>query len=1193
MIIMNRKYLLLAAALLLSSWAGELSAATKAGARRPSPLADSMRQVRKTPALAAREAFREFSRKQGKGWNVRYNPRTALPEALTGGRTARYPGSPEQAAIAFFEENKGFLKVEPSALRLVLNKEFAGITHLQYQQYKDGIPVEFSYARVHVAANGQVSGYQGKFEPEVNLNTTPALTAEAAVQAAAADLGRQLSVTRAELVIYPDENDGALKLAWKLRGRGNGLWVYYINAADGGVLLKYDDLRRYCDNNAYTTYGTSSGTVYAISPLPVYDGLSVTKTEDLWVQPAKVSLRDQYVWVRDYSSMTVTNASGDYCAQNSGKMYSSLKGPYFAVTNFRNASAHYDNGGGVWNQATTLVQTPHPYSNSPSFSYTQAYPYSITIPDTWSAKNYTFAKAMPRFTDFHAGELDNNGNVNDADQVYVKDGDAVLGAYIGTRTSPFFGAAVEKPSFGVTLEADSVGTAYGFNIDKSYYLVLTTAPTASVNPGNVIWSTASVPIAWSTAPTGVYMDRTLGDANALSEVNAFYHLNKARRFFDPINIKTSGGVAADLTKQVAVMVHAAGDPDSMTTCSVSCHGMLNAYYDLEKDYIVIGDGQMDYNNIYRSFALDGTIVRHEYMHLVMARIYPIINLGEFGALSEAVADYLAMASFWREGYATQKTLGNFVGAGEGAARDISASGNPTGLRKMPVSDTDPLYSWYGEVHDDSLILSQALYRLGNPSGSNYLGTFTAGTFSGQSKADVLTYAALFYFPDNFSNFYEAMLDACAQFDTQWGGECDAGAVASIGAAFDYQGIGVARGEDSYDIAAYSGLCKNNNGPECATDVSSFTALSATVSPVGDVDYYSLPLSAGNFTAKLDLPGITGQEGVYFAYSMFLFDSNRGLALDSAGNGVIAVPDIYGSGSDYCPDSGQCKTLAPSVILNYSVPVGDRYYLVVAGAPNQYYGNSEVNSPLPYTLTLTHAPQGTASARFTAAVFDNDEIAFEVPYTKFSMVGSVSSAPVIDTPPGAELLYEYAQLRDYKFEPLAKTRTDLAGTYMQKVANSLNYNNSDALGRPLLSGRVKVLPGYAQAYPWTGTVYLEIFGRNHLGQVLSLGVSNPINLTSGGSDSTVAYNNIIGSGFHDKAIIHYVASSAGPVTIKIYTQTGTLVKTIPSFPSCGATCSGEESWDGRNSDNGKAASGIYFVKVKGPGLDKIVKVAVIR
>lgn len=755
----NRNLVLLAFFFLLFTGTERLSAAGKTRERSPSPLSDSLRKVRKTPSPAARQAFREFSRKQGKGWKVRYNPRTALPEALTGGRTARYGGTPEAAATAFLEDNKELLKVEPASLRLTVKKEFLGLTHLQYQQYKDGLPVEFSYARVHISENGEVSGYQGKFEPDIALNTVPAVSADSAVTAASSDLGRRLQVSKTELVLFPDEADGVLKLAWKVRGRGNGLWVYYINAALGTVLLKYDDLRYVCG-----AYGTSSGSVFPVSPVPDYvSPNSMNVAEYLWAAQATVPLRDQYFWVQDYSSRTVTNAAGDYCTAQSGKIFSSLKGPYFSVTNFRGASAHYDNGLGEWRTAATPI---NPLS--------QAGTYSVTLSPSLGSGE-TFAKVMPRFLSFQAGTLDVDGTVGNDSQVYVRNGADTAGAYIGKRTAPFYGASVENLSYSVTLAPDAAGVSGNFVVDISSYLVLKAA-SSSVNPGSVLWSTATA---------GVYLDRSLGDTDAMAEVNAFYQLNAMHRYFDGINLTGAGVAAADLSRQVPVMVHAHGEPDTLSGCGIACQGMMNAYYDLEKDYIVIGDGMMDYNNKYRSFALNGTIVRHEYMHLVTARVYPIINFGEFGAISEGLADYFSLASFWREGYTGQVTLGNFVGAGEGSARDISASGKPTTVRKMPDD-------WWGEVHEDGLIFAQALYKLhsSTPSNSYDIGTFSNGLFSGRSRADVLTYAAMFYFPDNFSNFYNAMIDACRQFEAK-GMDCDATVRGKINSAFTFHGIGPA------------------------------------------------------------------------------------------------------------------------------------------------------------------------------------------------------------------------------------------------------------------------------------------------------------------------------------------------------------------------------------------------------------------
>ncbi len=1175
-----RKQFIIAAALLLA--AGALQAGS-GRAQRLSPLSDSLRKVTKVPSAAAREVFRKFSARQGKGWQVRYDPRTALPESLEGGRTSGYPGTPEQAAMAFFSDNRDLLKVDPQALRLALKKEYMGVTHLQYQQYKDGLPVEFSYARVHISARGEVSGYQGRFEPDISVNTVPAISAGAAAAAAAADLGLRLPSPRTELVIYPDEISGTLKLAWKVRGRANGLWVYYVDASDGKVLFRYDDLRRAACTGFYPTFGASSATVYAISPLPAYDPNSIYRYEYEWQAPVIKPLRDQYVWVADYSTNTVTDKDGDYCSNTDGKVFSSIKGPYFSVTNFRGASAHWDNAAGEWRTQPASVQSLHPYADS------QTVPYPVSVPLSLLAAGEKFAKVMPYFSSFDVGALDVYGSLNDDDEVSVgNSASGTSGVYIGQRTAGFYGAAVENPSYTVTLKADAAGTHNGFSISGSRYLVLPSAsdPVHANNAtGSVIWSTSNASVSFMNNSSADA--KPLGEANALSEVNAFYHLNAARHYFDALNVDPmdSSVSPADLSKRVPVMVHAHGEADRVgtTACSMgdpSCNGMLNAFYDLENDNIMIGDGQIDLNGKYRSFALDGTIVRHEYIHLVINRIYPIINFGEFGAISEALADYFALSSFWNEGYTgapypLQTVLGNYVGAGEGAARDISGGGNPTGLKVMPAN-------WTGEVHDDGLIVSQALYSL--RLGTRSLGNLTGAPFAGRPAADVLTFAALFYFPDNFYNLRDAMKDACKQLEPYG---CTLGMRTNIDNAFADHGIGTITTGDAYETGDNAQLCGNNDGPECAAELGNDARISpATIYPLGDVDYYSLPLAAGAFKATLHFPAGAAAD-TFNAYSLFLFDSERNIMRNPDGTDAVAVPVIYSDpNGQVCPDTGDCLTLDPSVTLNCDIPAAGRYYLVVSAAPTSSFGNSSANSQTPYSVDLSRSPLGSAQASILTAAYDNDGITFNVPYNKFAM----AVAPSSSTLNSAEQVFEFAQLRDHNYAPIDLTRAyaDGSGMYMKLVGGTLNTATTDIAGRPILSGQVRLQPGFGARYPGIGTVYLEIFGRNHLGQVLSMGVSNAVNLSANRSAAT-AYNNIITAG--SSALVKYELLSAGTLTVKVYTQSGSLVKTLFDGPVTAGK--GTLEWDGANSTGGKAASGIYFVKTKGPGLNKIVKIAVVR
>ena len=201
-----------------------------------------MRKTVKTPAPAAAAAFSNFKRKTGaNAWRVRYSPKTALPEAIIGAKTTGYPGSPEEAALAFLNDNRELLKVDAAQLRQAYSKVFAGVTHIQYDQVYNSIPVEFAYVRVHVNSYGQVTGYQAKFEPEIAVPLTPAYPASYAETTVVSDLNFSANVTANQLVLFPDQAaDGALKLAWKVRARAadlsSGVWVYYVGAADGSIL---------------------------------------------------------------------------------------------------------------------------------------------------------------------------------------------------------------------------------------------------------------------------------------------------------------------------------------------------------------------------------------------------------------------------------------------------------------------------------------------------------------------------------------------------------------------------------------------------------------------------------------------------------------------------------------------------------------------------------------------------------------------------------------------------------------------------------------------------------------------------------------------------------------------------------------------------------------------------------------------
>ncbi|GAB4033667.1 MAG: hypothetical protein Fur0012_13530 [Elusimicrobiota bacterium] len=1111
---------------------------------RISPLSDSYnsKEVYKIDSKAL-SAFRDFNlnNSSAKNWQVRFGP-SGYPDVLSGDRTRGYRGTSSEVFSAFVRENSAMLGISLDQLRQEGENSFGGVRHINYRQYYRGLPVEFSSVRAHFNSKGEISLYQARYYRNIDLDIFPSFSSSFAESVVRADLGF-FNMSSSSLVVYPD-TDGSYKLAWKLAGRGgtgskSGLWIYYVDAHSGRIIFSYDDLRYACTSPYNISTGTVKGYVYDISPIPTGNS---DLLEQYWQPKILVNLDNHYVWVGSYSNRLITGVSngaaagtGEYCTNISSRVFSLLQGPYFAINRFMSPSSYFTNGSALWTTQGTAAASPNPYANDTTYTY------NLSLSDNWSASSRSFAFAAPVFSSFRVGSMDACGGSIDSDHVEISSGSYRTAYYTGNKNN-FIGGYTPYPSYSITLKTDSSGAYSGFSVAVSTYMTIANA-SANNATGSIVWATNTY----------------LTDGNG-GEVNSFYHLNKIRDYFDamnkdpnslnkPININTQipvmTQVFADVTNDSCT------DPDSM----------WNAFYDLENDYIFLGRGPMDTHSVYRDFALDGTIIRHEYIHLVVNRIYPIINFGEFGAISEAMADYFSLSSFWKDGK-TINTLGNFIGSGEGAARDISLS-----TKRMPDD-------WIGEVHDDSLILSPALYKIRRDP-SYMLGNVSAENtaFVGLPRADVYIFSALFYFPDNFTNLLEAILDSCRQLEPL---NCDSAMQTKIKNAFSAHGIYPASSQ------SWSDKYEPNNGPEWATNLSTFSSLSAFIDYSGDVDYYSIPLNEGLFYANMTLPAGT-PASMYHAYSLFLFDQNRKYLVES-------VPEIYS-----CPPfvgSKECLTLSQSNSLVYNVTAPGRYYLMVSAAPGDYGGNSaDYDSARPYTLSYQGNLKGSGMARIYAPAFDADEIYFEVKYPKFNYIVNPASSAWTG---GSEVVFQYARLLDHNRSPIALTETNYSSSYLSLVGGTLQ-ESVDAQNNPIIKGRVKLKSGFAARYPAIGTVYLEIFATNHLwdvaktSNVVSLGISNAINLTTDKSDF-VAYNNIINSS-NSKTFLKYDIKSSGSLSIKVYTPSGTLVKTIYN----GSVDSGKGTfeWDGTNEKGNKVASGIYFVKTEGPGVNKIDRVAIIR
>ncbi|MBI5883033.1 MAG: T9SS type A sorting domain-containing protein [Elusimicrobia bacterium] len=541
------------------------------------------RRERRGPRPAAQRAFGDFSRKEGRSWKARFNPRTGTIEALTAGSAAPRRGGHRAAAESFLRETRGLTNVEPSDLTLDRQNFGKGMSHLLYRQAYKGVPVEFSRVKVHVDDHGRVIGLNSSFEPDLAMGLEPSLNADAAFASVRAELG-PLERSGGSIVIFPSEMSGRSHLAWKFTVRqGWRLWRYYVDAHTGQVLFRYDD-HRY---QACVTSGTVTAHIAEIDP---------SQTPYQW-KP----LKHQRVYVKDGSHYADTNAQGFFCSDTKGKIATSVQGPYANVSNFRGPSAHYDNGSGAWSTIATQKSSPHPYPNGTTLVET------ITL-----AASLNAVKVLPVFSQFSVGSwdiIDAQGTVVDNDQLFILDsaGNPVA-SYIGNR-GPFNGAAVHGRTYSIALKSNESGQQHGYDINFSSYLVLSAADEWNVNGSSLAW--------WPSSHTAL---------NLGGEFSAFYHVNAQHDYFvGGVNKSSIAFLGVPLNVNVYV------GPD-----------LVSPFYDPDMDNLMLSD--IDSASPRLASTDDATAVRHEYTHYVQERIFSSPYFGQSGAIQEALAYYYAASA---------------------------------------------------------------------------------------------------------------------------------------------------------------------------------------------------------------------------------------------------------------------------------------------------------------------------------------------------------------------------------------------------------------------------------------------------------------------------------------------------------------------------------------------------------------------
>lgn len=1088
-----------------------VAAALPASAVRPSARAKEEAKrfglntlERKAQRAARKNLKKDFSRfnatHEGR-WKMRIDPRTGEPAALSEGRTAPRAGPAAAVSKAFLREQKALLGVDPESLEVEKESKGDGHKHVMYRQLHRGVPVEFARVKVHMDDNGSVIGANSTYEPDLSVNMTPTVSAAEAVRAAETDsLGKADGA--AVLVVLPLESTGRSHLAWKVKiSAPAAAWRYYVDARTGQILFRYNNLRfQVC-----LTSGVIQGAVYDIDPAstPV-----VNRRID-----------NQWVYLADASTRALTGAStvygrGFFCGGAQGKVSMGYQGPFVNVANFRGPSAHYDNGNGLWATRATPVSSPHPYPNSTTQVNTINLSGDVPLA----------VKFLPVFSSFKVGLFSGadtsgtqGGGIDDDDQLTIADGNGdPVASFIGDRGA-FNGTAVAGRVMRLTLKSNDSGQQDGYDVALSSYLTLNSPFTyGAANTSSHVWTAADAPI------------------GLRGELNLFYHLNLMHDyFFGDVN-KSS---AAPVARPVVAMAHVGPN-------------MANAFYNPDYDNLMFGD----VNTLAPedAFTDDATVTHHEYVHYLVEKIWSIQNFGQAGAISEAVADYFSGSSL------NNPSIGAYVlsalsgGGNVGSLRDIDCT--LPGITCKVLSSV----SWVGQIHDDSIYLSQALWDIRRER------IAALGYTNGRSCADNLVFQSLLFFPESFGEFYDAMKRVDTEGRVPVCGGANA-AQASINTAFATHGLILGAGD----------ALERNDGFETATDVSTRTSVSATIFPTGDTDFYSFGAGPGLFTIRMDLPA---SGGYYKGYQMALFDRSHRLVAAGAPP-YDGINTVDGSCEDF-----DCNTTAPHADLVYNNPTGGQFYLQVSGGMSLGASASGVQSTTPYGLTFSYPKASALGGSIVTANFDNDLISFNVDVTTFVSTQDWKFATV--------------QLRDHSFNPISNTLitapalAPVAGDFLTFVSSG------NAYGR--ITGTVRLSPGFAARYPASGTVYLEVFGYNmHQSTTIaqipgnrfsSLGLSNALNLTAREAELT-AYNNVFNPARGESATIKYATLSPGRVVVKLYTVTGSFVATLLDADMPAGR--GSLDWAGRNASGSVVASGVYVLRIDAPGLHKSQKIAIVK
>jgi len=174
----------------------------------------------------------------------------------TGGYKEPEKGDPLEMAYQFLELNREKFHITNPRQELVYKKtmesKLSGTKRVDFEQVYQGVPVLYGGFKIVLNRNGEIEGIGAKYYYDIDLSTTPQIDSATAENLALKDLGFPKD---AKIVKYRDRitrltiwrsNQDKFHLIWLVRVSQEypkaHAWKYYIDAHDGSVLEKADEM---------------------------------------------------------------------------------------------------------------------------------------------------------------------------------------------------------------------------------------------------------------------------------------------------------------------------------------------------------------------------------------------------------------------------------------------------------------------------------------------------------------------------------------------------------------------------------------------------------------------------------------------------------------------------------------------------------------------------------------------------------------------------------------------------------------------------------------------------------------------------------------------------------------------------------------------------------------------------------------